>query len=137
MLKAALLLATAMTLVAQAPTRPDVSGTWVDQSTGSIKWVLTEKDGQMHVVETNGDKVETDFTCPLNGKECAVKQDGRSEKMMIYYNGDKLVEISEGHEGVSKKRLSMSADGKTLSVEIIPLASTDKTETMSFRRQTT
>jgi hypothetical protein len=128
-------LAVAITLAAQAPTHPDVSGTWVDQSNNSSKWILTEKDGSIHVVEMKGDRVETEFTCPMNGQECAIA--GRHEKAMVYYNGDKLVEITEGHEGSVKKRLTVSADGKTLAVELVPLTSTEKTENLVFRRDQT
>ena len=84
-----------------------------------------------------GDRVEADFTCPLSGKECEIKQDGRSEKAMIYYNGDKLVEIIEAHDGTTKRRLSLSADGKTLDVELVPLSSSDKAEKIVFHRQAT
>jgi hypothetical protein len=124
-----------MLLAAQTPGRPDVSGTWIEQSNGANKWILAEKDGSMHVTEMTGDKVETDFICPLTGRECEIKQQGRPEKMMVYYNGNKLVEIREGRDGVEKKRLSVSSDGKTLNVEIVPLSSKDKKETLSFQRQ--
>lgn len=134
---AAILLLAACGLAAQTASQPDVSGTWIEQSRGDTKWVLTETNGTIHVQETTGDKVDADFTCPLNGQECAVKVAGHDEKMMVYYNGDKLVEISEGKDGVSKKRLTVSADGKTMSVELVPLSSSQKTETLQFRRQTT
>jgi hypothetical protein len=126
----------ALAIAAQTPASPDITGTWVEESSGAAKWVLAEKDGSIHVVQMNGDKVQADFTCPLNGKECDIKQGGRSEKVMIYYNGDKLVEIIEGHDGTTKKRLSVSADGKTLDVELVPLSSADKAEKTVFHRQT-
>jgi hypothetical protein len=134
---AGIFLLTACGLAAQTASQPDVSGTWIEQSNGDTKWVLTEKDDTIHVQEMTGDKIDTEFTCPLNGQECSAKIAGHSEKMMVYYNGDKLVEISEGRDGASKKRLTVSADGKTLSVELVPLSSSQKTETLQFRRQTT
>ena len=60
-----ILIAAAAGLAAQTTTQPDVSGTWVEQSKGDTKWVLTEKDGAIHVQEMNGDRVDVDFTCPV------------------------------------------------------------------------
>ena len=85
----------------------------------------------------SGDRVEVEFTCALNGQECPAKEEGHSEKIMMYFNGDKLVEIRERANGTVKQRLTVSADGKTLSVETIPLSSDEKAETQAFRRQAT
>ncbi len=127
-----LLVASSMALAAQTP---DVSGTWQSDSNASVKWVLEQKDGKIHVQEMNGEKVETDFTCSLSGTECAVKEGGHSEKMMMYFNGPKLVEIRERGSDTLKRRLSVSDDGKKLTVETVPLSALDKSETESFHRQ--
>jgi len=126
-----LLVASSMALAAQTP---DVSGTWQSDSNASVKWVLEQKDGKIHVQEMNGEKVETDFTCSLSGTECAVKEGGHSEKMMMYFNGPKLVEIRERGSDTLKRRLSVSDDGKKLTVETVPLSALDKSETESFHR---
>jgi predicted ATP-binding protein involved in virulence len=123
--------------VALAAQTPDFSGTWQSDSNAAQKWVLDQKDGHIHVQEMNGDRVEADFTCALNGQECAAKENGRSEKIMMYFNGDKLVEIRERNAVSSKQRLTVSGDGKTLTVETVPLSSDQKAETTSFRRQST
>jgi hypothetical protein len=130
------LLAIALPLIATAQTK-DFSGTWQSDSNASQKWVLDQKDGRIHVQEMNGGRVEADFTCALNGQECAAKENGRSEKIMMYFNGDKLVEIRERNAVSSKQRLTVSDDGKTLTVETVPLSSDQKAETLSFRRQST
>jgi hypothetical protein len=119
-----------ITLAAQTP---DLSGTWVADSNGSEKWVLEQKQDKMHVRELSGDKVESEFTCSLDGQECAEK--GHHEKIMMYFNGAKLVEIRERGNGSTKQRLAVSADGKTLTVETVPLSSDQKAETMMFHRQ--
>jgi len=121
-------------LLAQTSNEPDVSGTWVSENSDHVTWVLTQKDGTLHAVEMAGDKPSVDFTCPLNGQTCDVKIAGHTEKMMVYYNGDRLVEILEGHSGVTKRRLSVSADRKVLTVEFVPLSSQDKGEKMIFHR---
>jgi hypothetical protein len=128
----ALAMLTAVVVSAQAP---NFSGTWIADSNSSLKWILTQKDGSIHVQEVNGDKTEADFTCPLTGQECSIKEDGRSEKIMIYFNGEKLVEIRERGSEAVKQRLTVSADGKVLTVETVPFSSTQKAEAISFRRQ--
>jgi hypothetical protein len=116
--------------------QPDVSGTWLADSNGSLKLIFTQQADTLHVQEVEGDKVKADFTCSLNGKECSIKQDGHSEKVMMYFNGPKLVEIRERGSDTVKQRFTVSDDGKTLTEEIVPLSSTQKAETLSFRRQT-
>ena len=131
-----LLLAFALPTVLAAQ-NPDVSGTWLSDSNSATKWILEQKDGKIHVREMTGDKVDVEFTCALNGQECPTKEQGHSEKIMMYFNGDKLVEIRERANGAVKQRLTVSADGKTLSVETLSLSSDEKPETQAFRRQAT
>lgn len=124
----------ALPLAAQTP---DLSGTWVANSHASQKWILEQKDGKIHIQELDNDRVEANFTCSLDGQECAAKEEGRSEKIMMYFNGTKLVKICERGNDTVKQRLEVSTDGKTLNVETVPLSSAQKAETISFRRQTT
>lgn len=114
---------------------PNLSGTWLADSNGSLKLIFDQKDGNIHVQEVEGDKVKADFTCTLNGQECSVKEDGHSEKVMLYFNGTKLVEIRERGPETIKQRFGVSDDGKTLTEETVPLSSTQKAETLSFRRK--
>jgi hypothetical protein len=127
-----LLIAVPGVLAAQSP---DVSGTWQADSDASLKWTFDQKSGTIHVQERMGEKVEADFTCPLSGQECEVKEGGRSAKIMMYFNGDKLVKITEHGNTSEKQRFAVSPDGKTLSLETIPLSSEQKAEKLSFHRQ--
>ncbi len=120
---------------AAAAQTPNVSGTWISDSDSSLKWILDQKDGKMRIQEVAGDKVKADFTCSLSGEECSVKEDGRSAKLMLYFNGDALVKISERGSDTVKQRLTITVDGKTLNVKTVPLSSSQKAETVSFRRQ--
>jgi hypothetical protein len=116
---------------------PDISGSWVNTANGANKMVLTEKDGKLRVQEFNGgDKPAADYLCALDGRECAVKEDGRSEKVMVYFNGPKLVEIKERGNDTVKRRFTLSADGKTLEVEMVPLSGEQKPEKLTFQLAT-
>jgi len=128
----ALTVAVCLPVAAQTP---DLSGTWVADSNGSQKWVLDQKAGKMHIQEMTGDKVEAEFTCSMDGQECVTKENGHREKIVMYFNGAKLVEIRERGGSSFKQRLAVSADGKTLTVESVPLTSQQKPEIMSFHRE--
>ena len=114
---------------------PDLSGTWVDKSNSALKYVFNEKGDKIQVQESDGDRMIANYSCNLSGSECAVKEDGKPVKVMIYYNGAKLIEIRERGNDVEKRRFSLGADGKTLVMEIIPLSSGGKTSTRTFQKQ--
>jgi hypothetical protein len=125
-------------ILAQTSARPDISGTWLDTSNGAIKWVFALKDDSMHVREMNGDRVVGDFTCVIDGQECAVKEDGRPVKVMLYYNGPAFIAIRErSGNDVTKERITLSPDGKILQVETVPLTDSQKPEKLTFERQPT
>lgn len=111
---------------------PNLSGTWQD---GNQKWVISQDNNKIHVQEVNGDKTEADYTCTLDGQECKAKEDGKAEKIMMYFNGDKLVKICERGSSTLKQRLEVSSDGKTLNVETVPLDSSQRGETVAFHKQ--
>jgi hypothetical protein len=122
--------AAAVPLMAQSP---DLSGTWQSETNGSQKWVIEQKSDKIHFKEMDGDKIAVDFTCSLYGQECLAKFDGHSEKITMYFNGNKLVELRERGSQTIKQRLALTAGGKTLTVETVPLDSNQKTEMESFR----
>ncbi len=113
----------------------DVSGRWVSDADHSLKLLLDQKTNEIHVQEVAGDKIQADFTCPLNGKECRVKESGHSETIMMYFNGDKLVQIREHGGDTIKQRMAVSTGGKILTVETVPLASNQKASQSYFRRE--
>ena len=114
---------------------PDLSGTWLDNSNSAIKIAFQEKGDNIKVHQTDGDKVIADYSCNLNGTQCNVKEDGRPMKVMIYYNGSKLVEIAERGSDVEKRRFSLSSDGNTMQMEVIPMSSSGKSTTHTFQKQ--
>lgn len=121
-----------VTILAQAP---DLTGTWIAESNASQNLILEQKDGKIHVQEMNGGKVDLDFTCSTSGQECEAKENGHSEKITMYFNGAKLVELRERGNDTIKQRLALSNYGKVLTVETVPLSSQEQIRIESFRRQ--
>ncbi len=118
-----------------AGSAPDLSGTWQDSSNAAQKITLHEKGDTIQVHETDGDRVVADYTCNLSGQQCQIKEDGRPVKVMIYYNGSKLVEIKERGSDVEKRLFTLGQDGKTMQVEIVPLSSGGKSTTHTYQKQ--
>lgn len=114
---------------------PDLSGTWLDSSNSAQRITFTEKGDSIQVRESDGTRVIADYRCNLTGTQCEVKEDGKPVKVMIYYNGSKLVEIKERGNDVEKRRFSLGKDGKTMQMEVIPLSSQGKTITRSYQKE--
>ena len=120
---------------AQSGSEPDLSGTWVDSANNADKITVSEKGDSIQVRETDGNKVVANYKCSLDGKQCESKEEGRSAKVMTYYNGSKLVEIVERGSEVTKRRFALSQDGKTMIVEIMPLTDESKVVTRTFQKE--
>jgi hypothetical protein len=119
---------------AQSLSAADLSGTWTDTSDGSVKWILNQDVSTIHIKEVRGTEVKADYSCQVDGPECKLRDSGREEMTSLYFNGPKLVELRTRGEDVVKRRFTASADGKTLTVEVIPIAPSGKTETLTFAR---
>ena len=80
-----------------------------------------------------GDRKVMDFECSTQGKECEIKDSGKSAKVSLWYNGPTLVELETKGNEVVKRRFA-AAPQDSLSVEVIPVQPDGKTETVHFRR---
>jgi hypothetical protein len=120
---------------AQGASNPDLSGTWLDSSNSAARITFKENGDKIHVHEQDGDKVIADYSCNLSGQPCNVNEDGHPVKVILYYNGSKLVEITERGNEVDKRRFSLGQDGKTMLVENIPLSSEEKTSTRTYQKE--
>ncbi len=116
---------------------PDMSGTWLDTGNSASRLVLNEKGDTIQFRQTDGDRVITDFNCSLSGTQCEIKEEGHPAKVMFYYNGNKLIEITERGSEVEKRRFTLGQDGKTMQMEIIPLSGNVKSSTRTFQKQET
>lgn len=120
---------------AQGASDPDLSGNWLDSANSGARITFKEKGDTIHVHEQDGDKVIADYSCNINGQQCDVKEEGHSTKVTLYYNGPKLVQITERGNDVEKRTFLMGQDGKTMQVEIIPLSSQGKTSTRTYQKE--
>ena len=116
---------------------PDFSGNWKLNVSGShikdskleaelARLTISQKEPAITLAESDGHAVE----CTTAGKECETKV----SKVSFWYNGSKLVEMEyQGRAGhVRKRRLSLSADGKTLQMEVIPITPAGETSMLAF-----
>jgi hypothetical protein len=127
-----------------AQDHPSLSGTWQldpgksELHTGKISsatWVITEGDNSIHISESeNGKSKKTELQCTTDGKECKFPGDRRDS---FWFNGPMLVDMETKSEHVTRFRIKVSDDGKTLTVEVTPIVpQSDKIDTMVFQKQT-
>jgi hypothetical protein len=112
---------------------------------GSVTWVVTEDDNQSTIQmkqvdkDAGGKEHSVQFTCDIGGKECSFEDLDGKAKASFWYNGPMLVEMrTGGHHGdaVSKYRMRLSDDGKTMTVEVTPIMpASEKPEKLVFTKQ--
>lgn len=105
--------------------RPNLSGTWqLDAAKSDMKtvkiadatWVIKEGDNTIHITESeNGRAKAVELQCSTDGKECQVT--GDKAKASFWYNGPMLVEMETKGDHVTRYRMKLSSDGKTLTIE--------------------
>ena len=118
--------------------KPDLSGKWQAESKGSQTWVIEQAPDSVSILElTSADKTQTDVRCGLNGKECSGRVNGEDAKVVFYFNGPMLVQITTQGKNVSKTRRTLSEDGQRITVEYIPLVPEGKPETRVLVRAQT
>ena len=125
------LLACACALAAVAQAKPDFSGTWKMNPAKSkferggpdgIILKFEQKDANLSEVLTltggNGERrVEAQYTA--DGKETDVDMGGRPTKGSIKWEGETLVIAWKGEGRSFTRKCKLSADGKTLTLEVI------------------
>jgi hypothetical protein len=149
MRKAATLLACSALVVLTFPLagqddRPNLSGTWQFDSSksqlhtltgASATWVINEDESSIQITESEyGASKKIELKCTTDGKECKIS--GAKAKASFWYNGPMLVEVESRGEHVTRYRMKLSADGKTLTVDttsIVPQSSQD--DVLVFQKQ--
>ena len=115
-------------------TEPNYSGTWRLQSDNSVKLVLEQKDGAIHVKEFKGAENKADYACNTLGKECNVKTEGHAAKVSFWFNGSKLVELETRGNNVLRRRFQLADNDSTLNVELSSIVPVGKDEKLAFAR---
>jgi hypothetical protein len=133
-----------MSLPLAAQDRPNLSGTWQFDSSKSemhsvrvagATWVINEDDSSIQIVESDGGAgKKIQLKCTTDGKECKVAGDKATAS--FWYNGPMLVEMENKGDHVTRYRMKLSDDGKTLTVDttsIVPQSPQD--DVLVFRKQ--
>src|SRR5271170_4057345 len=116
--------------------RPNLSGTWQFDSSKSelhaakvagATWVINEDDSSIQISESeDGAGKKTELKCTTDGKQCKVN--GNKATASFWYNGPMLVEMESKGDRVTRYRMKLSDDGKTLTVDttsIVPQSTQD------------
>jgi hypothetical protein len=126
-------------VVALGDSRPDLNGVWrLEPSLSEVHshlstpltWQIEQSDNSIRLIQRTEEKKDPDdIRCATDGHDCKVKEEGRNAFVSFYYNGPVLVELeSEGQnrDTVTKKRMHISSDGATLTVDIIHILPSGK-----------
>lgn len=141
-------LATAVFAVAGSP---DLSGNWrldpsKSQATNgtSITLSIQNEAGKMKyeriVRERDGRQVVARFTCSLDGTQCDLDDNGHKAKVSLWYDGSALMILKTNgakEDETTERRLELSPDGETLTVQFTNIAGNDKPEKLVFTKAAT
>jgi hypothetical protein len=119
--------------------KPDLNGSWrleTKTDASAPTSVIQQNADEIRIREpsSSGEKAVTDVKCGVKGKECAARVNGDDAHVTFWYNGQTLVQMTTQGKDVVKTRRTLSADGRKMTVEIIPIAPSGKTETLTFAR---
>ena len=133
------LLTVACAMADDSDLRSKLAGSWQLQASGAKEassYTLEPVADGIHISASEGGKTVSEFQCKL-AEDCKIKDAGHQAKVMIYYNGPKLVETETIGSRVIKKRYTVTGDGNTMEVETIPIEPEGKAETVVFKRAAT
>lgn len=132
-----------------AQDRPDLSGTWqLDPAKSEMQlnkvsamtMVISEQDGKIKINQNeklaDGKERKIAYNCTTDGKECNVE--GEPAKASFWYNGAMLVSMETKRNGsnVTRYRMKLSPDSKSLNVEISSLVpQSEKVDKLVFAKQ--
>jgi hypothetical protein len=87
------------------------------------------------VTAANGKETTSEIACNTGGEPCKIKDHGQAE-VAFWYNSGMLVmsDPRHGNDWAVRRRLKLSDDGRKLNIEIVHLAPTQETETLTFTR---
>jgi len=97
-------------------------------------WTLERKAADViHITYVVGDEKTIELECETTGKDCKMKDSGKTATVSMWFSGPNLVSLETRGDAVVKRRFGVE-DGGWLQVEIIPIQPNGKTEKAEFRR---
>lgn len=128
----ALILSVISSVAVAGSDKPNFSGKWrMETPNRESAAILTiaQNEGELRMSSAPQQKETTEVACNTMGRECEATVGGERVKVSYYYNGPMLVEmVFEGrnNERVTKTRRTLSEDGNTMTVEVIPMVPSGK-----------
>lgn len=118
--------------------RAKLNGAWQAQEGGATQavWTIQSTGNGMSVVSSQGDKKIVEFVCDL-AKNCDAKDAGKKVKVMLYFNGPKLVVMETKGDEIVKRRFGFGQTADVMELEIMPVNPAGPTQTVHFTRQQT
>jgi hypothetical protein len=117
--------------LALAADHPRIGGIW--QSADNAETVTIQQNGDDIEITQAAHEKQADIRCNTIGKSCKVK----GGEVSFWYNGGVLVMIESlhGSSKVTEKRWTISADGKTLNLEIVRISPAGSPEKIAYNRK--
>lgn len=134
---------------AKAAGTPDFSGNWrldpakSQETNGAVVTLAIQNESgkinyERTVRERDGRQMVARFTCSADGSQCNLDENGHKAKVSLWYDGSALVMLkTDGpkDDETTERRLELSPDGKTLTVEFTNVAGSDKPEKLVFTKE--
>lgn len=134
---------------AQAAATPDFSGNWrldpakSPEANGAMVTLAIQNEAdklnyERTVRERNGRQLIARFTCAVGGSQCDLDENGHKAKVSLWYDGSALMILkTDGpkEDETTERRLQLSPDGKTLTVQFTNVAGNEKPETLVFTKE--
>lgn len=153
MLAALTLIAAPFLMLAGTPANdaapPDFSGNWQldsakspEASGATITVAIQNEAGKLNYQRTarerTGRQLTARFTCAIGGSQCDMDENGHKAKVSLWYDGSALMILKTNgpkEDETTERRLQLSPDGKTLTVQFTNFAGNNKPETLVFTKE--
>lgn len=110
--------------------KPDLSGKWQAEGNASQTVIIEQSPDAISIRELgSGDEERTQLRCGIRGSECSGRVSGQDAKVLFYFNGPMLVQMTTQGKNISKTRRTLSDDGKRITIEHMPLVPSGKSQT--------
>lgn len=122
-----------LVLAEDSAEREKLNGSWQAQGPGQGVWTFEPQGATLRITNSQGSVKIVEIACEL-AKECEVKEAGKKIKVMVYFNGPKLVLMETRGDQILKRRFGFAGAEDILELENIPVAPAGKSETVHFTR---